>query len=100
MLNNTVRKNIGWAIITIIALIWGASLSYILFIGTHYYTMRSFLLITIGATLLVLAYHIVKIRHKYSCIKFISSPNGVSGKENKKGMNSLIDSLGRLWKDP
>lgn len=65
MLNNIVKKNIKWAIITIIALIWGASLSYILFIGTHYYTMRSILLITIGATLLVLAYHIVKIRHKY-----------------------------------
>ena len=65
MQSNIVKKNIRWAIITIIALILGASLSYILFIGTHYYTMRSILLITLGATLLVLAYHIVKIRHKY-----------------------------------
>ena len=40
------------------------------------------------------------VQHLETSIKFISSPNDGSGKENKKGMNSLIDSLGRLWKDP
>lgn len=65
MQNNIDKKNIKWSIITIIALICGASLSYILFLSTHYYTTRSILLISIGATLLVLTYHIVKTRHKY-----------------------------------
>ena len=62
---NIVKKNFRWAIITIIALFLGASLSYILYVCTHYYSSRSVLLITVGAFFLVLAYHIMKIRHKY-----------------------------------
>jgi hypothetical protein len=62
---NIVKKNFRWAIITTIALLLGASFSYMLFDGTHYYSSRSMLLITIGALFLVLAYHIIKIRHRY-----------------------------------
>lgn len=55
-----------WLMMVFIALIIGATLSIMLFIGSHHdYSTRSGLLIALGLIIIVLVYHLMKIRHKF-----------------------------------
>ena len=64
-----IRKNISWSIILIIVLLC-TCLCLVVYVGSHNYSTRAALFITIGVLFIALAYQVIRIRHKYKIRTF------------------------------